>query len=252
MLVRGATVLVTGASSGLGRAVAELLAAKGANVILHGRDESALRTLADRIGGAAIAVDLAEPDAARRLAAKAVECAGRVDVLVANAGAGWAGRFSTMDRSRGRELIAVNLMAPIELTGELLPAMLERRSGHLVYVTSIAGRMGVADEAVYSATKAGLDTFAESLRLELRHSGVGVGTFVPGVIATDFFVRRGRPYVRKRPRPLPAELAAAALVRLVETGAAEAYLPRWLRLPVLIRHTTPDVYRRLATRFGRS
>ncbi len=243
---------MTGASSGLGRAAAELLAAKGANVVLHGRDESALRTLADRIGGAAIAVDLAEPDAARRLAAKAVEYAGRVDVLVANAGAGWAGRFSTMDRSRGRELIAVNLTAPIELTRELLPAMLERRSGHLIYVTSIAGRMGVADEAVYSATKAGLDTFAESLRLELRHSEVGVGTFVPGVIATDFFVRRGRPYVRKRPRPLPAELAAAALVRLVETGAAEAYLPTWLRLPVLIRHTTPDVYRRLATRFGRS
>jgi short-subunit dehydrogenase len=252
MLVAGAVALVTGASSGLGRATAERLAARGAIVVVHGRDERALRTLADRIGAAAVAVDLAEPGASQRLAAQAVEIAGRVDLLIANAGIGLAGSVSTMDESRARDLIAVNLTAPIELTRALLPAMLERRRGQLVYVTSIAGRTGVADEAVYSATKAGLDTFAESLRLELRQTGVGVGVFVPGVIATEFFARRGRPYGRTRPRPLPAELAAAALVRLVETGADEAYLPGWLRLPVVMRHTTPGLYRRLASRFGRS
>jgi short-subunit dehydrogenase len=105
---------------------------------------------------------------------------------------------------------------------------------------------------VYSATKAGLDTFAASLRLELRGTGVRVGVLVPGVIATAFFERRGRPYGRMRPRQLPIESAARALVRLIETGAAERYLPRWLGLPVAIRFSAPALYRRLAGRFGQS
>jgi short-subunit dehydrogenase len=130
--------------------------------------------------------------------------------------------------------------------------MVARGSGHLVYVTSIAGRTGVAGEAVYSATKAGLDAFAESLRLELHGTGVSVGVLIPGVVATPFFERRGRPYTRRRPRPLAADTVAAALVRLIETGDAEAYQPRWLRLPVAIRGTAPGLYRRLARRFGGS
>src|SRR5262245_53944493 len=118
MLLKGAVVLVTGASAGLGQVTAERLAARGATVLVHGRDRAALQTLAGRIGGASLSVDLAAPGAAKRLAGQALEIAGRVDLLVANAGLGWAGNLSTMDGSLPRDLIAVNLTAPIELTRE--------------------------------------------------------------------------------------------------------------------------------------
>jgi short-subunit dehydrogenase len=244
--------LVTGASSGLGRATAERLAARGVRVLVHGRDQSALAELATSIHATAIALDLAQPGAGRRLADEAIEAVGRVDLLVANAGTGYAGQLSTLGLLRPAELIAANLTAPIELTRALLPAMLERGRGRLVYVTSIAGRTGVAGEAVYSATKAGLDAFAESLRLELTGQPVTVAVFVPGVIATRFFERRGRPYTRTTPRPLPVGRAADTLLRLIDSHAHEAYLPGWLRLPVAIRGAAPGLYRRLASRFGES
>jgi short-subunit dehydrogenase len=203
-------------------------------------------------GATALVEDLAEPGAGRRLAGRALQAAGRVDILVANAGTGHAGSLSTMDSELPASMIAANLTAHVELTRALLPAMLERRSGVLVFVTSIAGRMGVAGEAVYAATKAGLDVFAESLRLELRGTGVTVGVLVPGVVATAFFDRRGRPYGRGRPRPVPVERAAEAIVRIVESGRAETYLPSWLSLPVAVRAIAPGPYRWLAGRFGGS
>ena len=252
MEIRGAVALVTGASSGLGRATAELLSARGATVLAHGRDEAALASLAERTGAITLVEELAEPGAGGRLAARALALNQNVDLLVANAGAGYAGPLSTMDQTRIGGLVAANLTAPIELTRALLPAMLERGRGGLFYVASIAGRTGVGGEAVYAATKAGLDTFATSLRQELNGTGVQVGVLVPGVIATAFFERRGRPYGRMRPRLLPVGSAAQALVRLIETGAAERYLPRWLGLPVAIRFTAPALYRGLAGRYGRS
>jgi len=252
VLIRGAIALVTGASCGLGRASAELLAARGATVLVHGRDRAALDALARRIDGVALPADLAEPGEPERLAGRAIDVAGRVDLLVANAGSGFAGEVRAMPMDRIAPLIDANLAAPIQLTRALLPGMLARGYGGLAYVSSIAGRTGVAGEAVYAATKAGLDAFAESLRLELRGTGVDVGVLVPGVIATRFFERRGQPYGRAWPRPLSAETVAAALVHLVETGGAEMYRPRWLRLPVAVRGAAPRVYRTLAGRFGGS
>jgi short-subunit dehydrogenase len=252
MSLKGRVALVTGASSGIGRATAEALAATGARVVLHGRDTDALAGLAARLRGIPLSADLSHPDAAEEVAAAAVAAAGRVDILVANAGFGWAGRFADMSAADVDRLMAVNLSAPIRLTQALLPGMVQRGQGYLAYVTSIAGRTGVSGEAVYSATKAGLDAFAESLRLELRGSGVNVGVLVPGVVATPFFERRGQPYGRRRPRPLAAAPVGEALVRMISAGGAEIYRPRWLRVPVAIRGTLPGTYRRLAGRFGGS
>lgn len=246
MRIQGAVALVTGASSGIGWAVAVQLARAGARVVAHGRDSARLAELSRLTGAAVVTGDLSDPAAAAAVAKQA----GAVDILVNNAGIGWAGRFLDMPGDEVTRLVAVNLTGPIELTRALLPGMLARGTGHLMFVTSIAGRTGVAGEAVYSATKAGLDAFAESLRFELTGTDVQVSVVVPGVVDTPFFDRRGRPYDRRRPRPLPADLVAAAMVKGIAAGRAELYAPRWLRLPVVIRGTMPGVYRRLAARFG--
>lgn len=250
MRLAGCVALVTGASSGLGRSTAVALARAGATVLAHGRDAGRLAEVAAQTGAVPLRADLADPAQVRRLAEQALQVAGRVDVLVNNAGIGWAGTFAQMSPEDADRLLAVNLAAPVRLTRLLLPSMLARRSGYLMFVGSIAGRMGVAGESVYSATKAGLDAFAESLRFEVRTAGIGVGVLVPGVVATGFFAHRGQPYQRRRPRPVPADAVAEALVRAVRTGRTERYAPRWLRLPVAVRAAAPGLYRSLASRFG--
>ena len=189
-------------------------------------DSARLAELSRLTGAAVVTGDLSDPAAAAAVAKQA----GAVDILVNNAGIGWAGRFLDMPGDEVTRLVAVNLTGPIELTRALLPGMLARGTGHLMFVTSIAGRTGVAGEAVYSATKAGLDAFAESLRFELTGTDVQVSVVVPGVVDTPFFDRRGRPYDRRRPRPLPADLVAAAMVKGIAAGRAELYAPRVVAL----------------------
>lgn len=252
MRLEGSIALVTGASSGIGRAVAPLLAERGATLALAGRDQAALASIAERTGGLPLAADLAAPGGAERLAELVLERWGRVDLLISNAGAGWAGELATMPLEVAERLIALNLLAPVRLTRLLLPGMLERGSGHLVYVTSIAGATGVAREAVYAATKAGLASFADSLREEVAGAGLTVSVVVPGVVDTPFFDRRGSAYDRSWPAPIPAERVARAVLRAVADDRAEVFAPAWIRLPARLKGAVPGLYRRLALRFGQA
>lgn len=249
---RGARVaLVTGASSGIGAVTATALARRGFRVVVHGRDERATADVALAVDGVPVCADLARAGEAERVAERALEVGeGSVEVLVNNAGFGWHGDFGEMPLGTAEQLLAVNLAAPIALTRALLPAMRKRNAGRVVFVSSIAGRLGVGGEAVYAASKAGLDCFADSLRGELRETGVRVGVVVAGVIATPFFERRGTPYARRWPKPIPTDAAAEAVVRCVERGVAEVYVPRWLRVPVAVQGVAPGVYRWLEGRFG--
>lgn len=243
--------LVTGASSGIGAATAAALARRGYRVVVQGRDEAALAEVAAKVAGIPVSADLSRAAEVERLAAEALEVGrGQLDVLVNNAGFGWMGPFDEAPAETVGRLLAVNLAAPIALTRALVPGMRDRGSGRVVFVGSIAGRLGVSGEAVYAATKAGLDRFAESLRAELRESGVEVGVVVPGVVATPFFERRGTPYTRERPRPVPPAKVADAVLRCVERGTAEVYVPRWLRVPVAVQAVAPGAYRWLEARFG--
>lgn len=252
MQLTDAVVLVTGASAGIGQAAATRFAAKGAQVLVHGRDPERTQKVADEVGGRALIADLGSSADRQRLTAEALDAFGRVDVLVNNAGFGYAGPFSEMAVDVIGRLIEVDLLAAIELTRSLLPGMIERNCGAICFVTSIAGRTGVAGEAVYSATKAGLDAFADSLRAETARSGVHVSVVVPGVVDTGFFETRGSPYGRTRPRPIPADIVAEAVVRAVERDRAEEWRPRWLRIAPTVRALAPGAFRQLAVRFGGS
>ncbi len=242
MRLAGARVMITGASSGIGAATARAMAVAGADLVLSGRDRERLDAVAAESGGLAVRGDLTTDITAL------VERAGPVDVLVANAGCGWAGPLTAMPDGTAEQLIAANLTAPIRLTRLLLPAMVERGRGHLVFVASIAGAVGVRDEAVYAATKAGLIAFAESLRYELRR--VGVSVVLPGVVDTPFFARRGAAYTRRWPTPIPAERVARAIVAAVEHGRPESFAPAWLRVPARLKGAAPGPFRALADVFG--
>ena len=250
MQVAGGVSLVTGASAGIGAAVAQRLAVAGAHVLAHGRDRERTTAVAAAAGGTPLLADLRDPAAVDTLADEAVAVHGRVDLLVANAGRGHSGPFDAMAPDEIDDLLAVDLVSAIRLTHRLLPGMIGRGRGHLCYVTSIAGRTGVAGEAVYAAAKAGLDAFAESLRLELSGSGVGVSVIVPAVVETDFFAARGRPYDRSSPRPVSPGRVARAVVDAVETGREEVFLPGWTRVAPAVRAVAPRPFRALSRRFG--
>jgi len=261
MRLTGAVALVTGGSSGIGAATARALAGAGARLLIAGRDPSRLAAIAGQTGGTALTSDLAAPDGPAGLAAAAQRAAAAlppapgdgeagIDILVNNAGLGWAGPIGDITAEKVAELVAVNLTAPMQLTRLLLPGMVARGRGRVVFVSSIAGVTGVRGEAVYAATKAGLSIFAESLDYEVRDRGVRVCVVVPGVIDTPFFGRRGRPYGRKRPAPIPAERVATAIVSALEHDRAVVYVPRWLRVPARIHGAAPGTFRALAARFG--
>jgi short-subunit dehydrogenase len=239
--LRGRTCLVTGASGGIGREVARELAARAAELVVTGRNRAALEGVGDRV----IAADLTERGAVDAIAAQV----GDVDVLVHAAGAGYLGEFAAMPPDAIECLLMLNVAAPIALTRALLPGMLERRRGQVVFIGSIIGRVGRRREATYAATKAAISLFAESLRAELRGSGVGVLLVTSGPVDTPFFERRGAAYDRTRPRPVAPERVAKALVDGIEADAGEVTVPRWLSLPVRVRAAAPGVYRALAARF---
>jgi short-subunit dehydrogenase len=177
--ISGSTVLLTGATGGLGQAIARALHARGAELMLTGRRSDVLETLAAELDGArTAAVDLARPAEVERLVAQA----GALDILIANAGIPAAGRLETFMPEEIDRTLEVNLRAPIMLAHALLPGMLERRSGHLLFMSSIAGKTTVPGNPLYHATKYGLRGFAAALRTDLNDSGVGVSCVFPGFI----------------------------------------------------------------------
>jgi short-subunit dehydrogenase len=247
--VAGAVALVTGGSAGIGAAVAAELAGRGARILVAGRDPERTAAVAERTGGHPLLADLGTPAGPAELARRATEVHGRVDVLIASAGVGWRGALVDMPPATLDELITLNLRAPLALSQALLPGMLARGAGQLTLLASIAGLTGVASESVYAATKAGLVVFAESLRLEIAGSGVGVAVVSPGAVDTGYFVRRGSPYDRKLPRPLDVRRVAHAVVRATERDR-DLVLPRWLAVAPKVRALLPGTYRRLARRLG--
>ena len=245
----GSTALITGASGGLGHAIARALHARGARVLLNGRRADALEAVASELGDRAevLAFDLAEPGAALALA----ERAGRVDALVANAALPASGSVDDFTHEEIDRAIDVNLRAPIQLTRALLPGMIERGHGHLLYVSSLSGKVASLRSCIYSATKFGLRGFASGVREDLHGTGVGVTVVFPSFIAdVGMYAETGV----KLPRVVSlvrAEQVAAAVVRGIEEGRDEIDVaPLSLRAGVLASSLAPRTTAKLQRRLG--
>jgi short-subunit dehydrogenase len=214
------TALLTGATGGLGRAIAKALAERGTRLVLSARDATALAALAAELPGeghSVAAADLAEPGAAERLAADASS----VDVLVANAGLPAAGSLTEFSPEQVVRALRVNLEAPILLARALYPAMAERGSGHLVFVSSLSGKAASPRTSIYNATKFGLRGFALGLRSDLAPRGVGVSLVSPG------FVREAGMFAESGAKPPPGmgtarpEQVGAAVAKAIQANRVE-------------------------------
>jgi short-subunit dehydrogenase len=241
-------VLITGGSSGIGAATAHAFAVRGFRVAVAGRDRAALRRVAEETSAVSIPGDLREPGCPRWTVEVAASALGGLDVVVSNAGVGWCGPFASMTDEDIDSLLDVNLRAAAHLTRAALGYL--RRGGHLVFIGSIAGVVGVPTEAWYSATKAGLGSLAHVLRAELKQDGIGVTLVTPGVVDTAYFERRKSPYLRHHPRPISPRVVAEAIVEAVEHPREEIIVPGWLSFPARLKVSFPALYRFLESRFA--
>ena len=247
MELRGRTALVTGATGGLGAAIARALAARGAVPVLTGRRTDVLAPLADSVAGRAIAADLSDPADVERLLAEA----GDVDILIANAalpGSGHITSFSIEDIDRA---LAVNLRAPMVMARRLAESMAARGSGHMVFVSSLAGKAASGGGSVYAATKFGLRGFAHGLREDLRDSGVGVSVVLPGFIRDGGMFHEANVDLPRFVGTRTPEDVAAAVLRAIERDRAEVDVaPLSMRAGAAFSGLAPELSARVQRRLG--
>ncbi len=241
MELAGRTALLTGATGGLGRAIAEALAARGASVLLSARKQEALEALAASLPGdghRVLPADLADIGAAERLAA---EAAG-VDILVANAGLPGSGSLDEFSAEELARALRVNLEAPMLLARALYPAMVDRGSGQLVFIASVSGKAASPQSSIYNATKFGLRGFSLGLRMDLKPKGVGVSLVSPGFVReAGMFADTGASVPPGTGTSSPAQVSAAVL-RAIERDKTEVVVaPLHVRVMSQLAVATPDL-----------
>ncbi|HUF17265.1 MAG TPA: SDR family oxidoreductase, partial [Thermoanaerobaculia bacterium] len=233
MEIRGSNIVITGASSGIGRATALELARRGANLVLAARREPHLAEVADEcrrsgVRCAAVPTDVANREACHHLIQRASEELGSVDALVNNAG------FAVFDRAEEArpedliEMMETNYMGAVQCTQAVLPQMLERKRGSIVNVGSISGIMGYAGMGGYCATKFALAGFTEALRDEVISRGVDVSLICPGTTDTPFFItaEKGKmPSASRLVLAISPERVAAAIAAAIESPSYRKVLP---------------------------
>jgi short-subunit dehydrogenase len=227
----GARVLVTGASSGIGAALAPLLAERGATVGIVARradrlDEVLLRcTAAGGRDHRRWAVDLSDPDAAASVAVEAWDAFGHLDAVVNNAARPMRRSVPDLDVATVDQVMRINFLSPVALSLAVLPRMLERDAGVIVNVSSLGGRLGIMNEAAYSASKFALTGWSESMAMDLWSTGVDVRLITPGAIATEIWDQPGND-----PAPFdgpfePPDTVAAAICDALLSDSFETYTP---------------------------
>lgn len=247
MQIQGRTVLLTGATGGIGHAIARRLHAAGASLVLTGRRTDVLEPLAAELGARALAVDLSDIAAVTRLAE---ECAD-VDALVANAALPASGPLLEYEPDQIERALTVNLHAPILLARLLGERMVDRGHGHLVFISSLAGKAATPGSSLYSATKFGLRGFAQGLREDLRDRNVGVSVVFPGFISdAGMFADTGMDLPRGVGTRSP-EQVADAVVRAIESNKGELDVaPIALRLGATFSGIAPELTAAFSRKMG--
>ncbi len=257
--LRGRTALVTGASGGLGAHLARRLAREGMNVALAARREpelSALATELEALGvrAAALPIDLSDLGQIDPLIERAETALGPLDLLVNNAGVEITSDFCSYTRGELTGMIDLNLTAPLLLTHRVLPGMLSRGRGHVVFIASIAGKLGPAYQAPYAATKAGLIGLTQSLRAQYRGGPAGFSVICPGFIEGDGMYQRMVEEGMKSNRLMgetTLEKVCDATVRAVRQDLPEAIESGTpLRPALALTQLSPQLAERIAPRFG--
>jgi short-subunit dehydrogenase len=248
MQLAGRTILLTGASGGLGHALATAFAGRGARLVLSGRRGDALESLAATVPDARVAVaDLSDPASLQALAREHPD----VDVVVANAGIPGSGALESFSEDQIDRLLAVNLRSPIVLSRLYVPAMRARGSGHLVFMSSLSGRAPVAGGSLYSATKFGLRGFGASLRQDLRGTGVGVSIISPGFVHDAGMFADSGAELPPGFRTVSPEQVAEATISAIERDRGEVTVaPLELRIGTTFAAVAPELASKVATRLG--
>jgi short-subunit dehydrogenase len=246
--LRGKTVLLTGASTGLGPHIARRLHLAGAKFVLSARNEEALQRLAKEIGEARIVVaDLSSAGEPERLAKEA----GEVDVLVSNAGVPISGRLAELAIDEIDRAIAVNLRAGIILAHALAPAMVKRREGHIVFMSSVAGKVPAAGASIYNATKFGIRGFGLALREELWGTGVGVSVVCPTFVSeAGMWAETGLKAHPIAGEVSPAQVAGAVWSGIVKNRGDVDVVPLQLKASLKMMAVAPGLFATVARSMG--
>ncbi len=239
--LKGLKVVLTGASGGIGVFLARALAREGMDLLLVAYPGSGLPELSDAASGLGvqsrvICADLREPAERERIIERAVAEFGRVDILINNAGVEYSSFYHELSIERIREVLAVNLEAPMMLTHLVLPGMLARRRGHIVNMSSLAGKSGPAYQESYAATKAALTAFTFSLRASYEGTGVSASVICPGFVEAGIYARLKARTGCAAPALLtgcPPEAVARAMLRAIRRDRAEIIVNRFPIRPVL-------------------
>jgi short-subunit dehydrogenase len=247
-------ILITGASQGIGRALAEAAAGRGARVLAVARSADLLSELAQKVRAAGgvlevVRADITDRSDRQRMVEAAVHYFGGLDVLVNNAGVGATGHFAEVSSERLRQIMEVNFFAVTETTRVMLPLLRRGNQPAIVNVSSIAGKRGIPARSEYSASKFALQGFSEALRAELAKDGIDVLVICPGLTQTNFsqnMIERKARMPVDHLRGMTAEKVAAASLRAIERGRNEVCLTLQGKLIVLISRFLP----RLADRFA--
>jgi len=206
-MLEGKAVAITGASSGIGEATALAYAERGASVALAARRSDRIEALAKRIedeGGRAVALptDVGDERQARAFIEHAYEHLGRLDILVNNAGLMLLGAVEGADTEQWRQMVHVNILGVLYCTHAALPLMREQGGGHIVNISSVAGRRASLGSAVYNFTKFGVTGFSEALRQEALHAGIRVAIIAPGMVETELLDHNTNPVVLEAAKKL--------------------------------------------------
>ena len=243
----GASVLLTGATGGLGHAIARALAGRGAQLTLTGRRADVLHGLADELGGHAVACDLSCREAVAALAQQAA----RTDVLIANAALPASGALAELTQEQIDRMLEVNLRAPIALARALAPAMIARGAGQIVLISSLAGKTASPASSLYSATKFGLRGFALGARADLAEHGIGVSTIFPGFISdAGMFADTGLRLPRGVGTRTSGQVAAGVLRVIDEDRAELDVAPLALRVGAAVGGLAPAAVAAISRRLG--